>query len=56
MAGVDTREVLYGLINSIRNLIDNVWRMKLHIKIQKLDHMDGENEYLGRIFYTSGAD
>ena len=38
-----TREVQFGLIEIMLNLIDNVWRKNLHIKIQRRGHTD-END------------
>ena len=39
----DTREVLFGLIEIMLNLIDNVWMRIHHIKIQSGGHTD-END------------
>jgi flagellar motor protein MotB len=38
-----TKEVLGGLIEITLDLIDNVWRMQSHIKIQIRGHTD-END------------
>ena len=40
---MDTKEVLGGLIKIPIDLIDNVWRTKVHIKIQKRGPTD-END------------
>tara|TARA_R110002096_G_scaffold403223_1_gene600745 strand:- start:451 stop:642 length:192 start_codon:yes stop_codon:yes gene_type:complete len=40
---MDTKEVLGGLIEITLDLIDNVWRMKLHTQIQRRGHTD-END------------
>jgi hypothetical protein len=40
---VDTREVLFGLIEIMLNLIDNVWTRIHHIKIQRRGHTDENN-------------
>jgi len=37
---VDTREVLFGLIDIMLHPIDNVWMKKFHIKIQKRGPLD----------------
>ncbi len=39
----DIREVLFGLIDIMLHLIDNVWRTMLHIKIQSGGHTDENN-------------
>ena len=42
----DTNEVLFGLIDIMLHLIDNVWMKKFHIKIQNGGHSD-ENSITG---------
>ena len=42
----DIRKVLFGLIDIILHLTDNVWRTMLHIKIQSGGHTD-ENSITG---------